>query len=235
MKISRIGLLIVVGMLICVGCAGTSSNLQENDPPPNEGEQKLYAGIKSYEEGNYKDSVKLLQEALTEGLSDTEDQVEAHKYLAFIHCVSGRRKECTNEFKIVLELDPNFELQAAEVGHPLWGPVYNSVKGEKTKSAAESTKPPAKKMSAPPANTVPKEAQAAERPSPQTPSAKTLIVLKTSNLRENADGKSKIIRILKKGEKVEYLGQSKAGDWIHCKLPSGMKGWIFKDLVQETQ
>jgi uncharacterized protein YgiM (DUF1202 family) len=62
-----------------------------------------------------------------------------------------------------------------------------------------------------------------------------LIVLKTSNLRENADGKSKIIRILKKGEKVEYLGQSKAGDWIHCKLPSGMKGWIFKDLVQETQ
>jgi uncharacterized protein YgiM (DUF1202 family) len=62
-----------------------------------------------------------------------------------------------------------------------------------------------------------------------------LIVLKTSNLRENADGKSKIIRILKKGEKVEYLGQSKAGDWIHCKLPSGMKGWIFKNLVQETQ
>ena len=152
MKISRIGSLIVVAILICLGCAGTGSNVQENNPPPNEGEQKLYAGIKSYEEGNYKDSVTLLQEALTEGLSDKEDQVEAHKYLAFIHCVSGREKECTDEFKKVLELDPNFELQAAEVGHPLWGPVYSSLKGEKLTSAAASAKPPAKKAAAPPSS-----------------------------------------------------------------------------------
>ena len=106
MKISRKGSLIVVAMLICLGCAGTGSNLQENNPPPNEGEQKLYAGIKSYEEGNYKDSVKLLQEALTEGLTDKEDQIEAHKYLAFIHCVSGREKECTEEFKISFRTRP---------------------------------------------------------------------------------------------------------------------------------
>ena len=91
MKASRIWLLTVVGMLICFGCAGTDSNLRGNSPPlkdspslqdsqpSREGEQKLSAGIKSYEEGNYKESAKLLQEALTKGLPDKEDQVEAHK------------------------------------------------------------------------------------------------------------------------------------------------------------
>ncbi len=72
MKVSRLWLLIVVGTLICSGCAGTGSNLVENSPPPQKGEQELSAGIKSYEEGNYKDSIKLLQEALTKGLPNKE-------------------------------------------------------------------------------------------------------------------------------------------------------------------
>jgi hypothetical protein len=126
MTVSRIGLLIVAGMLICSGCVGKGFNLLKGSP--SEGEQKLSAGIKSYEEVNYKDSAKLLQEALNKGLSNKTDQVMAHKYLAFVHCISGRKKECTNEFKKVFELDPDFELQPAEAGHPLWGPVYRNVK-----------------------------------------------------------------------------------------------------------
>jgi Tfp pilus assembly protein PilF len=129
MTISRIGLFMVAGILICFGCSGTGVNVLK--APPSEGEQKLSAGIKNYEEGNYKDSAKLLQEALKKGLSDKADQIKVHKYLAFIHCVSGRKKECTNEFKKALALDPNFELQPAEAGHPLWGPVYRSVKDVK--------------------------------------------------------------------------------------------------------
>jgi Tfp pilus assembly protein PilF len=129
MTISRIGLFMLAGMLICFGCSGTGLNLLKVSQ--SEGEQKLSTGIKNYEEGNYKDSAKLLQEALNKGLSDKTDQIKAHKYLAFIHCVSGRKKECTNEFKKALELDPNFELQPAEAGHPLWGSVYRSVKGVK--------------------------------------------------------------------------------------------------------
>ena len=165
MKVFLMWLLIVVGMLICFGCAGTGSNLVENAPPPHEGEEKLTAGIKSYEEGNYKDSIKLLQEALTKGLLSKEDQVKAHKYIAFIHCASGQKKECADEFKKALELDPNFELQAAEAGHPLWGPVYSSVKGTKAMSAVTSPKSPAKEVAAPPSNLAPKEAHAAELPS----------------------------------------------------------------------
>jgi tetratricopeptide (TPR) repeat protein len=233
MKVSRLCLLIVVGMPICFGCAGTGAKLVESSPP-HEGQQKLSAGIKYYEEGNYKDSLKLLQEALTKGLPDKEGQVEAHKYLAFIHCVSGRNKECTDEFKKALELDPNFELHAAEAGHPLWGPVYSSVKGIRASSASVSTQSHTKEAAAPPSHLVPKEAQAAGPPSGSGASPKILVVVKDSNLRANADGKSKIIYILKKGEKVEYLGMSKTGEWINCKLPSGLTGWVFKNLVQEA-
>jgi hypothetical protein len=234
MKVSRLWLLIVVGMLICSGCAGTGSNLAENPLPPSEGEQKLSAGIKSYEEGNYKDAIKLLQEALTKGLSKKESQVEAHKYLAFIHCVSDRKKECTDEFKKALELNPNFALEAAEAGHPLWGPVYSSVKGANVTSTAVSAKSPTKEA-APPSTLLPKEAPAAEGPSTSGPSPKILVVVKTSNMRAKADSKSKIIYILKKGEKIEYLGQSQPGDWINCKTISGLSGWVFKDLVQEAK
>ncbi|MHB9099575.1 MAG: TssQ family T6SS-associated lipoprotein [Syntrophales bacterium] len=230
MKNSRIWLFIVVGMMICWGCAGTGSNV-EKSPPPDKREQVLSAGIKSYEEGNYTDSAQLLQEALTKGLPNKESQVKAHKYLAFIHCISGREKECTDEFKKALELDPNFELQAAEAGHPLWGPVYSSVKNANVTpvvpSMTESVEPPS--------ILAPKEAQAAELPSPPVPSDKILVVVKTANMRAKPDGKSKILRILKKGEKVEKIGMSTSGNWVNCKLPSGLTGWIFRDLVQDAK
>lgn len=94
------------------------------------GEAEFNAGIKSYENGNYKESARQLQVALDQGLKQT-DQVQAHKYLAFIHCVSGRQAQCRNEFGKALDADPNFTLQPAEAGHPLWGPVFTSVKGRR--------------------------------------------------------------------------------------------------------
>ena len=94
-------------------------------------EQDLSNGIKQYEDGNYSDSARLLQSSLEEGLSSKSDQVKAHKYLAFIHCVSGREAQCRNEFRAALKVDPSFELAANEAGHPIWGPVYRSVKGRR--------------------------------------------------------------------------------------------------------
>mgnify|MGYP001549986536 CR=1 FL=1 len=65
--------------------------------------------------------------ALPSGLR-TEDQIKAHKYLAFIDCVSGRQPQCREEFRKALDIDPNLELQPNEAGHPTWGPVFRSVK-----------------------------------------------------------------------------------------------------------
>lgn len=92
-------------------------------------EQKLVSGVKNYESGDYNTSQNELQAALSMGLNSW-GQITAHKYLAFISCVSGREKQCREEFKKALEIDPSFELKAAEEGHPIWGPVFRSVKGK---------------------------------------------------------------------------------------------------------
>jgi len=94
------------------------------------GEADFNAGIKSYENGSYRESARQLQSALDLGLNKS-NQVQAHKYLAFIHCVSGRQSQCRSEFNKALDADPKFTLQPAEAGHPLWGPVFTSVKARR--------------------------------------------------------------------------------------------------------
>ena len=96
-------------------------------------EQKLASGVKSYEEGDYPSSQVALQGALNMGLSSKGDQIVAHKYLAFINCVSGHEKQCRDEFRKALEIDPAFDLKPAEAGHPIWGPVFRSVKDKSAK------------------------------------------------------------------------------------------------------
>ena len=95
----------------------------------HQGAPDLANGIKQYDEANYSESARLLQSSLKQGLG-RNDQVKAHKYLAFIHCVSGRERRCRDEFRTALEIDPSFELAANEAGHPIWGPAFRTVKSE---------------------------------------------------------------------------------------------------------
>ena len=95
-----------------------------------QGSPELRAGIKAYEEGNHREASTALRRALSTRLTRTE-QVQAHKYLAFIECSARRTKQCRAEFVKALKIDPSFDLGPAEAGHPLWGPVFRSVKGAK--------------------------------------------------------------------------------------------------------
>lgn len=99
---------------------------------PRKAEQELSIGLKSYEDGNYQTAAKYLQNALSLGLTFKKDQVNAHKYLAFVYCASEREKQCRDEFKKALEIEPGFELSTAEAGHPIWGPVFRGMKAEQT-------------------------------------------------------------------------------------------------------
>jgi Tfp pilus assembly protein PilF len=99
-------------------------------PVVKKAEQELSVGIHNYEEGNYKNAAGHFQNALDGGLASSGDQLAAHKYLAFIYCVSGEKLACRGEFKQVLKLNPNFNLTPAEAGHPIWGPVFREVKME---------------------------------------------------------------------------------------------------------
>jgi Tfp pilus assembly protein PilF len=95
---------------------------------PRKAEQNLSSGIRAYEDGEYGYAARLLQNALSARLLLISDQVAAHKYLAFIHCAQAREEPCRNAFRKALELNPEFELSAAESGHPSWGPVFKSLK-----------------------------------------------------------------------------------------------------------
>ncbi len=93
----------------------------------------LAAGIRAYENGEYEDSERLLTRSLDEGLTFQRDEITAHKYLAFTYCVTGEERKCREQFRKVLELDPRFELDKSESGHPIWGPVFRSTRASLNK------------------------------------------------------------------------------------------------------
>ena len=90
--------------------------------------EQLATGIKLYEAGDFDGAMKNLQASLDHGLLEKADQGRARKYLAFIHCVGTREAQCAAEFRRAFEIDPAFALTPAEDGHPIWGPVYRTVR-----------------------------------------------------------------------------------------------------------
>ena len=120
---------IALMILLLAGCASVvpSQGFNFGQMLQSKGLPQLNDGIKSYEDGSYREAVGELQGALNAGLSDSE-KVKAHKYLAFTYCISHRETLCREEFTKALTIDPNFELAPAEAGHPMWGTVFRSVK-----------------------------------------------------------------------------------------------------------
>jgi hypothetical protein len=156
------GLIVVALALVCAACA-TPTGMEPAEPaspspnervasppaaPPPElrpaprdvapdksrAERDFERGVKSYEDGDYKSAERQLQSALALGLPAFPDQATAHKYLAFIGCASGRQRPCHDEFRKAFEANGNFDLTPAEAGHPVWGPVFRSVKAEMAKA-----------------------------------------------------------------------------------------------------
>ena len=97
------------------------------------GETLLGEGVRQFEDANYRAAGGALQRALQSGLTRASE-VKAHKYLAFIYCVNGRKVQCRDEFRETVRLDPKFELLPEEAGHPMWGPVFREVKGDAPRS-----------------------------------------------------------------------------------------------------
>jgi Tfp pilus assembly protein PilF len=126
MVVTRRILIGMIGAAVLAGCAEgptkTISRIFER-----KGEAQLQSAIKNYDDGRLPQAQTDFESALSAGLNNS-DQVTAHKYLAFIHCVSKRERQCRAHFRSALEIDPNFDLQPAEAGHPMWGPVFRSVK-----------------------------------------------------------------------------------------------------------
>ena len=89
---------------------------------------QLAQGVKQFDAGDFDNAAKNLQGSLDHGLLPKQDQSTARKYLAFIFCLANRDQACRDEFRKAFEINPEFALTPAEDGHPIWGPVYRSVR-----------------------------------------------------------------------------------------------------------
>ena len=120
--------LALLGMLLS-GCAGQPTD-RLSEIFHGKGGPALSQGIREFEDGRFTEAAHSLNTALERGLSSTADLARAHKYLAFIHCVSNRIALCRQEFVRALDAQPGMELEPSESGHPTWGPVFRSVKAQ---------------------------------------------------------------------------------------------------------
>lgn len=125
---------VLVAMFLFAALAGCSprpwyelqAKLEELLLPPN-AQSLMAAGIQLYEEGDYADAAASFQRALDRGLPLAQ-QVSAHKHLAFIYCTADLEPACRGHFRKALIVDPMMDLDAAEAGHPAWGPVFEHVR-----------------------------------------------------------------------------------------------------------
>ncbi len=90
-------------------------------------ERALINALRLYEEGNFERAEQSFRSAVIQGLADWRDVAVAHKYLAFIACAFNRAADCEQQFRNAFAADRDFRLTDAEIGHPLWGPVYRRV------------------------------------------------------------------------------------------------------------
>ena len=99
-------------------------------------ERAFLNAMRLYEEGQHERAEALFRRALSDGLGDRHDVAMANKHLAFIACAYNRPADCEAAFRAAFAADPGFRLTDAEVGHPIWGPVYKRVAAEEATSGA---------------------------------------------------------------------------------------------------
>ena len=119
---------------LALGCAAALSGCQTQPTSASitvlyqrPAERALVDGIRLYESAEFERSEASLRQALAGKLADRRDVAAAYKYLAFIACAFNRGTECALDFTSAFNADPDFRLSDAEIGHPLWGPVYRRV------------------------------------------------------------------------------------------------------------
>ncbi len=87
-------------------------------------ERALLNGLRAYDDGQYPEAERQLNDALKVGLVSAKDRAAAQKHLAFVYCTSRRESLCETAFRAARAAYPAFALSKSEAGHPVWGPVY---------------------------------------------------------------------------------------------------------------
>ena len=135
--LARLGML-AMALGLC-GCA-TLAALGDTTPAdatagaqagPQVGAQRdLAAGVDLFDKGDYVAAIRSLLTSEEIWRGPLQTRVTAQKYVAFSHCLLKRPQPCKQSFSDLLRMKPDFELAAAEVGHPLWGAAFREAKRE---------------------------------------------------------------------------------------------------------
>jgi Tfp pilus assembly protein PilF len=133
---------LTAALLFCLTLSGCpqKQTVAPPPPPPAEpsaeekaamareaaGRRHVELGVAHFEAGNYPEAEHMLltPEVWQAGVAQ---QLRALKFLAFTYCVSERPLQCSQSFERAFQLDPNFDLEPAERGHPLWGRAFSAV------------------------------------------------------------------------------------------------------------
>jgi hypothetical protein len=115
--------------------AGKKAPAQADSSPagpsrPATSQAALNEGIELYDKGEFNAAIKRLN-APEIASADKSTQTKALKYMAFSYCVTSRQTLCRRQFEKALKIDPAFDLEPGEKGHPLWGATFDRAKKRK--------------------------------------------------------------------------------------------------------
>ncbi|MES2151444.1 MAG: TssQ family T6SS-associated lipoprotein [Pseudomonadota bacterium] len=92
-------------------------------------EARYQQGLANYGASRYEAAIEDFNTAIGSDKLRQANVILARKHLAFIYCISNRQLQCREQFTALLQLEPTFTLAPNEASHPMWGPVWLSVKG----------------------------------------------------------------------------------------------------------
>ena len=114
---------VAIASLALLGACATGPIAQSS-----EAQRNLDEGIALYDKGDFGAAIAKLGVAADTGTASVGLRTRALKYLAFSYCVTNRPALCRTQFEKALSLDPKFDLEPSEKGHPLWQPAFDRVK-----------------------------------------------------------------------------------------------------------
>jgi tetratricopeptide (TPR) repeat protein len=122
-----------VPLLVALFAGCVQSPIQTGSPanavPAPAAQTPYEQGLASYRDNRFDPALAELNSAILNGDLTSDENINARKHIAFIHCISHRETQCREQFQAILKINSKFDLAPNEAGHPTWGPVWRSVKG----------------------------------------------------------------------------------------------------------
>ena len=92
---------------------------------PESAQSHLEKGLEYYDNLYYEKAIPKLKEALRIGLTEKDDQIKAHKFLALAYIVEAQSEEAKIHFQQILRIDPKFRLDPNL--SPKFLPIFDEV------------------------------------------------------------------------------------------------------------